>query len=137
MHKINFAERRKGTSWLVEPTAAAALVALSWFGEVLHNAIELPQLTLLSPENLFPGLVSVLLFLVWWRAPAKRAPAALLFTWGAIHLVFGAILSVLPLPVLPFVPEQTTRHYLAHLLYGLAQLPLLFVMARSIRWQND
>lgn len=137
MDRANSIKRRRWTDLLVEPPAVAALVALSWLGEVLHNAIELPQLTLLSPENLFPGLISVLLFLVWWRVPDERAPAALLFLWGGIHLLFGAILSVLPLSFLPFVPDQTTRHYLSHVLYGLAQLPLLAMMAFSIRQRHD
>ena len=134
MDRTNFVQRRGWAGWLVKPPVVAILAALSWLGEVLHNAVELPQLTLLSPENFLPGLVSVLLFLIWWRAPAKRAPAAVLFLWAAIHLVFGAILSVLPLPILPFAPEQTPGHYLSHLVYGLAQLPLLVVMALSI-WQ--
>jgi hypothetical protein len=137
MDRTNLIQWRQWTARLAEPPAVAAWVALSWLGEVLHNAVELPQLTLLNPENIFPALVSLLLFLLWWRAPTKSAPAGLLFAWGAIHLVFGAILSVLPLPFLPFVPEQTTRHYLAHLLYGLAQLPLLAAMALSFRRRND
>ncbi|MEJ2707308.1 MAG: hypothetical protein P8074_06810 [Anaerolineales bacterium] len=137
MHRTNFVHWRQWTALLVETPGVAVLVTLSWLGEVLHNAVELPQLTLLSPENLFPALVSVALFLVWWRTPDKRAPAMLLFLWGGIHLLFGAILSVLPLPFLPFIPEQTTRHYLSHLLYGLAQLPLLVMMALSIRQRHD
>jgi len=34
-------------------------------------------------------------------------------------------LSVLPLPVLPFTPEQSLRHYSFHVLYAATQVPLL------------
>lgn len=37
------------------------------------------------------------------------------------------------LPGLPFYPEQTIAHYLSHLLYGLAQLPLIIIMIVEIR----
>ena len=43
-----------------------------------------------------------------------------------LHQV-GGTLSVLPLPVLPFEPEQTLRHYSFHLLYAATQVPLLVV----------
>jgi len=46
-----------------------------------------------------------------------------------MNLVGGA-LSVLPLPVLPFEPEQTLRHYSFHLLYAAAQIPLLVLSCR-------
>ena len=39
----------------------------------------------------------------------------------------GGALSVLPLSVLPFQPEQTVRHYSFHLLYAATQVPLLVV----------
>jgi hypothetical protein len=51
MHRTNFVHWRQWTALLVETPGVAVLVTLSWLGEVLHNAVELPQLTLLSPEN--------------------------------------------------------------------------------------
>ncbi len=39
----------------------------------------------------------------------------------------GGTLSVLPLPVLPFEPEQTLRHFSFHLLYAATQVPLLMM----------
>jgi hypothetical protein len=42
------------------------------------------------------------------------------------------VLSVLPLPLWPFYPEQTTGHYISHLIYGAAQLPLIWVLWREL-----
>ena len=111
----------------------AALLALSWLGLFVHNSIELPSLNLLSPENSFPALVAVLLFAGWWLLPTRRLAAALLLVWGLLHLVGGAIVTVIPFSFLPFVPDQNFTHYFAHFLYGLAQLPLIGVMIQQMR----
>ena len=111
----------------------AALLALSWLGLFVHNSIELPALNLLSPENSLPALVAVLLFAGWWLLPTRRLAAALLLVWGLLHLVGGAIVTVIPFSFLPFVPEQDFIHYFAHFLYGLAQLPLIGVMIQQMR----
>jgi len=63
-----------------------------------------------------------------------RRPAAwLLLAWGWLHLVGGAVLSVLPLPILPFRPAQTVYHYAFHVLYGAAQIPLLITLSHRSR----
>lgn len=111
----------------------AALLALSWLGLFVHNSIELPSLNLLSPENSLPALVAVLLFAGWWLLPTRRLAAALLLVWGLLHLVGGAIVTVIPFSFLPFVPDQNFTHYFAHFLYGLAQLPLIGVMIQQMR----
>ena len=111
----------------------AALLALSWLGLFVHNSIELPSLNLLSPENSLPALVAVLLFAGWWLLPTRRLAAALVLVWGLLHLVGGAIVTVIPFSFLPFVPDQNFTHYFAHFLYGLAQLPLIGVMIQQIR----
>ena len=113
--------------------SVAALLALSWLGLFAHNSIELPSLNLLSPENSFPALVAVLLFVGWWLLPTRRLAPALLLAWGLLHLVGGAIVTVIPFSFLPFVPEQDFAHYLAHFLYGLAQLPLVWIMIQQLR----
>ena len=110
----------------------AALLTLSWLGLVVHNSIELPALNLLSAENSLPALVAVLLFAGWWLLPTRRLAAALLLVWGLLHLVGGAIVTVIPFSFLPFVPDQNFTHYFAHFLYGLAQLPLIAVMIQQI-----
>jgi hypothetical protein len=116
------------------PAAAMLLVALvSWLGEYAHNLYELPQLTTTSPENLWPALVSIVLFLAWWLGPATPAAALPLLAWALLHLVGGGIASVLPLSFLPFYPEQTFDHYAVHLVYGIAQLPLIALTVRQLR----
>jgi Na+/melibiose symporter-like transporter len=111
----------------------AALLALAWLGLFLHNSIELPSLNVLSPENSLPALVAVLLFAGWWLLPTRRLAAALLLVWGLLHLVGGAIVTVIPFSFLPFVPDQDFIHYFAHFLYALAQLPLIGVMIQQMR----
>ena len=111
----------------------AALLALSWLGLFVHNSIELPALNLLSAENSLPALVAVVLFAGWWLLPIRRLAATLLLVWGLLHLVGGAIVTVIPFSFLPFVPDQDFIHYFAHFLYGLAQLPLIGVMIQQIR----
>jgi len=105
-----------------------AAAAISWLGFLVHNVADLPGQTLLSPETLWPTLVTVALvvaYAVGWR----RVAVVGLLVWAALNLVGGA-LSVLPLPVLPFEPEQTLRHYSFHVLYAVTQIPLLVVSSR-------
>jgi hypothetical protein len=113
----------------------AAVLALSWLELFAHNSIEFPSLNLLSPENSLPALVAVLLFLGWWLLPTRRLAAGLLLMWVLLHLVGGAVVTVIPFIFLPFVPEQDFIHYIAHFLYGLAQLPLLWVMFHQL-WRS-
>jgi hypothetical protein len=47
-----------------------------------------------------------------------------MLVYGALMLIGGG-LSVLPLPILPFTPEQSYAHYLSHAVYAAAQLPLV------------
>jgi hypothetical protein len=125
------------------PTQAAAVslglglvfsfALLSWLGEYVHNLFELPQLTVLSPENSLPALTTAVLVAVWAQRPLRRAGTVLLLVWAALHLVGGGLVSVLPLEILPFTPTQSLAHYAVHLLYGLAQLPLIVLMIKSLR----
>lgn len=111
----------------------AAFTLLSWLGEYLHNRAELPQLSLFSPENFLMLLVAVCLFVLWVVLPNSLVPAILLLALATLHLVGGALISVLPLPILPFQPEQSIGHYLAHAMYGLAQVPLIVAIVWQIR----
>ena len=115
----------------------AAFSVLAWLGEYVHNLYELPQLTLLSPANSLPGLVFLILFAGWWLLPYKRILAILIIVWAGLHLVGGAIVTVIPFAFLPFYPEQSLGHYLAHIFYGLAQLPLIGIMLRQIRQSHE
>ncbi len=98
---------------------------MSWLGEVVHNAIELPSLTILSPENSIPGLVAALLLGAYLFLPGQRVAIFLLFGWGLLNMIGGGIISVLPLSIFPYAPAQTLTHYLAHALYTVAEVPLV------------
>jgi hypothetical protein len=64
--------------------------------------------------------------------PRQRWPARLLLAWGLLHLV-GGFATVLPLPVWPFSPEQSVRHYAFHVLYAFTQLPLVALVRHEHR----
>jgi hypothetical protein len=110
-----------------------AFTILSWLGMMIHNAVELPQLTLLSPEVGIPTLIYGVLALGWRFLPYKRLTASLLFGWALLHLLGGGIITVIPFSFLPFYPEQSLRHYFAHLIYSVAQLPLLVLSFQAVR----
>lgn len=111
-------------------------VVLSWLGFVAHNFADLPWQTLLSPETAYPTLVYLAL-VAGWFTPGRRIAAWALLGWGLLQLLGGAVISVLPLPFLPFEPEQTLYHYAFHVLYGVLQLPLLFALRRELRSRRD
>ena len=50
-----------------------------------------------------------------------------------LPLVTLAIVSVLPLSILPFVPEQSITHYGAHVVYAVGQIPLIVLGYRALR----
>ena len=108
----------------------AALTLVSWFGMIVHDRISLPELSLLAPDVVLPTLVSAALFAAWWAWPG-RLSLGFLLGWTLLHFAVGGLLSVLPWPFLPFVPEQTLQHYIAHVLYAACQVPLLIVLLRS------
>jgi hypothetical protein len=110
-----------------------AFALLAWLGLFLHNIVDLPTLTLTNPENSLPALVSAILIGAWRLLPWKRATATALLGWSLLHLIGGSILSVLPLPIWPFTPAQTATHYAMHLVYGLAQIPLIWLLISWLR----
>lgn len=118
------------------PKAAAVawMTFLSWLGAYIHTTLEL-QLPVWRPENSGPALIGLVLFLAWWWQPDRRRLwAGILLAWTAVgHLFLGAILSVLPVLIWPFVPEQSPDHYMSHLIYGVFQLPLIWVLYREIK----
>jgi len=87
-----------------------------------------PEVWPWSIETLGPAAFLAACLLLWRLRP--RLGGALLLAWALLNLLGGAVLSVLPLPFLPFVPEQSLRHYSFHLPYGLTQVPLI-VAART------
>ena len=113
-----------------EATVAVAL-ALSAAGHVVHHLAEFPVAVLLAPETLVPLAVTAAVGAALVRRPG-RASSALAVAWALVVVVGGGA-SVLPLGVLPFVPEQSTSHYAAHAAYALLQVPLLWVGVRGLR----
>lgn len=113
------------TTWL------PVFAILGWIGLFIHNVADLPDQTVLSPESLIPLLVTTALVALWFT-PFRRGAAWSLLAWAVLNLA-GAVVTVLPLTLLPFDPEQSPRHYAFHLAYGLTQLPLIIAAALWIR----
>lgn len=105
---------------------------IGWAGLFVHNLADLPGQSFLSPESIIPLLVTALLVAGWFTSVRYAATIALL-SWGLLNFLGGGVLSVLPLPFLPFAPEQTPSHYLFHGVYALAQVPLILSSAGWLR----
>jgi hypothetical protein len=117
------------------PSSAAAVVFASLIaasGMVAHNVFEFGPPFLLRPERVIPLATFGLFALLAWARPADALLHVPLLAWGMLHLVGGAILSVLPSGLFPFQPEQSLGHYAVHVLYALAQLPLVVLAARGL-----
>ena len=112
---------RRDAVWVV---AIVAATVVAWTGFFVHNVADLPGQTILSPESLFPTLVWIAVLVLWLVPATRTAGAWILLAWAVINLVGGG-LSVLPLPFLPFEPEQSVEHYAVHGLYAATQLPLI------------
>ena len=110
----------------------ALALAVSWASMLFHNQWELP-LTPLDLENTGPLAVDIALLLACWWRPWSRLVWTAILAWGLINMVVGGLLTVLPLPVLPFVPEQTVDHYAVHVVYAIGQLPLVLVAGGALR----
>lgn len=124
------ARRHPRAEWTVYAAAA-----ISWLGFLVHNVADLPGQTFLSPETFWPSLITGTL-LIAYATGLRRVAGIGLLIWATLNLVGGA-LSVLPLPLLPFEPEQTVRHYSFHLLYAATQIPLLVVSWRLARRRSS
>ena len=108
--------------------------ALSWLGLWFHDAREFPGTAGITVDSVAMGLIAALLVLATWRAPRARWPVVAMLVYGALMLIGGG-LSVLPLPILPFSPEQSYAHYLSHAVYAAAQLPLVVACLQRL-WPN-
>ena len=75
---------QRRTGWV------AASTALAWLGFYIHNVADLPGQALLSPETSLPTLLTLVLFLAWWRLPSARITTWLL-SWGLLNLIGGAL----------------------------------------------
>jgi hypothetical protein len=100
-------------------------IAVAWLGLWAHELYRVPSAFGLTVDGSLP-LLAIAVALLAWRllAAHMRAPAVALLVYALINFV-GRILSVLPLPFLPFVPEQTADHYLIHAMYAVCQIPMI------------
>jgi hypothetical protein len=121
---------RTGPGW-VALTIGAAVVG--WAGFLVHNLADLPGQTPWSPESLLPTLVTAALLAPWLVPATRRAAAWALLAWSALHLIGGGILSVLPVGLFPFEPEQSWRHYAFHVVYTVTQVPLVWTCVAWLR----
>ena len=120
----------RSVSGMLRSIGTPAAIVLAWAGMAVHDALELPELIPGSPEFLVPTMIYVVAgaaFII----TRTRLSAIVLGGWALLNLIGGGILSVLPLPILPFVPDQSVGHYLAHAVYAVAQVPLLMITWRA------
>jgi len=103
--------------------------AASGAGHVVHNVAEFPPRILLGPETVVPLGVTVAVALAMRRRPS-RATFLAAAAWALIVVFVGGA-SVFPIAVWPFDPDQSVSHYAAHLVYAVAQLPLLWIAGRA------
>ena len=118
---------------MIRTIVFVAAVLLSWLGFFVHNIADLPGQSILSPESLYPTIVFAVLLAVWFVPRVRTVATWLLLVWAVLHLVGGAVLSVLPLPILPFAPDQSLYHYAFHGLYGVLQVPLILLCIMRLR----
>lgn len=116
----------------ISRTAMAVALAISWGSMLAHNLYELP-LGLQDPENYGPLMLVAAIGVAYAAWPRSPLIAGAALGWGLLNLVIGGIVSVLPLSVLPFVPEQSLTHYGAHVVYTLGQVPLVVLSYRAFR----
>lgn len=103
-------------------------LVISTLGGWYHNIEEFPTMPPWAPEMAMTIVPGAVLLGCWWLRPG----AALMWVttvWVLLGLIVGAFLSVLPLQVWPFDPEQTADHYRSHLIYAVTQVPALVVLA--------
>ena len=109
---------------------SATVIAVA--GMAIHNVVEFGPGFLLDPQTLIP--VAIFAGLAWaCRGPGARTPMLmLLVAWALLNLVVGGILSVLLLSIFPFAPEPSVRHLAVHVVYSLAEIPLVVVSVRAL-----
>jgi hypothetical protein len=110
-----------------QPHVVVLALAVAWIGLWAHELFRVPSRLGFTPDGSLPLLAIAVILLVWYLAAAdKRAPTWALLVYALINGI-GGFLSVLPLPFLPFKPEQTLEHYLVHVLYLVCQVPLILL----------
>src|SRR5437879_12843884 len=102
-------------------------VACSGLGMAVHTVREFGSPGVFAWETGLAPVVfaQVAIFVLWWHGRSARPTLRIvLAATGLFLLVGGAILSVLPLQLLPFETAQHVVHYLYHVYIGISQLQL-------------
>jgi hypothetical protein len=86
-------------------------------------------MTLAAPDTAVPLVITLILAGLWALRPGPVL-RWLTLAWLGLNLL-GAVVTVLPLGMLPFDPEQSWDR--SHLVYALAQLPWLWLLIRHPR----
>jgi hypothetical protein len=115
------------------PSAVIATSAIAAGGMLAHDVYEFGLGFVFDPQTLIPLGIFVVLAVLAARETAGRAIWIALFSWAVLNLVGGGILSVLPLGLFPFQPEQSLAHYGIHVVYTLAEVPLVLVAWSGVR----
>ncbi len=112
------------------------VTAVSWLGLWVHELYRVPRLLGFTLDgDLF--MLPIAVGLAFWWSRSRGGPAAWALTiYAAVNLA-GALMTVLPLDLLPFVPEQTVAHYAAHVIYAVCQIPLLTLAIMLVRRRRD
>jgi hypothetical protein len=121
-------DRRRPSAFAIYATSAIAAG-----GMLVHDVVEFGPGFLVDPQTLIPLGIFAILAIAAARETAGRGAWTALFAWGVLNLVAGGIVSVLPLALLPFQPDQSLAHYGVHVVYTLAEVPLVLVAWSGIR----
>lgn len=89
----------------VEGAGVVLAAAVSAVGLVVHNFADLPGQTVLSPESLYPMLLTAALVAIWFT-PSRRAATWALLGWSALNLVGGGITACCPGPPSRSIPSN-------------------------------
>jgi hypothetical protein len=104
---------------------------LAWLGSWFHDFREFAGTAGLTPNTVADGVIVLGLIVLVWRAPGARLPCALLLAYSLMSTVGGA-LSVLPLPIWPWVPDQNLGHYVTHAIAFGLEVPLVILSVRRL-----
>jgi hypothetical protein len=111
--------------------SVAPALTTAWLGLFFHDLWEFGRPAI--ENSVAMGVIAVLLFTLWRRLEEhRRAIAILMLVYATISLI-GALTSVLPLELWPFEPEQSLKHYVSHVIWALAGLPLIWDMITFLR----
>jgi hypothetical protein len=105
---------------------------LAWCGIWFHDFREFPGTGGVTPDSVAEGLVYAGLILLVARTQHTWLPHAVLLAISLL-LTVGTAVSVLPLPVWPWVPDQSFAHYANHAVAATAQVPLIILAMLATR----